>query len=194
MAVRADWGRGEAGVRLELMRDRALWLLVLTFPPLVLGIVVVAVLIAAQTLLVSTVLAWRSERRLRCSAPPRLTSSTSGPGWARAWPAGAGGIRDLSLRRAAAEFWSRRSARSPAIEVEQRRGEADLATVMARASLRTDDLRSSLLVASARSGQVLGLSAATIVIGATAGGEPRCGSGWRRPCGRVCTRRATARG
>jgi hypothetical protein len=35
------------------MRDRALWLLILTFPPLVLGTVVVVVLIGAETFVVS---------------------------------------------------------------------------------------------------------------------------------------------
>jgi hypothetical protein len=35
------------------MRDRALWLLILTFPPLVLGTVVVVVLIGSETFVVS---------------------------------------------------------------------------------------------------------------------------------------------
>jgi signal transduction histidine kinase len=63
-------------------------------------------------------------------------------------------------------------ARSRAIEVDERRGEADLAAEMARVLLRTDDLRSALSGASVRLAQTLGLPAA-IELEAVAGDERR---------------------
>jgi hypothetical protein len=62
-------------------------------------------------------------------------------------------------------------ARSPAVEADDRRGEADLATAIARVLPRKDDLRSALPVASARLAQALGLWAAAIELGAAVGGE-----------------------
>jgi hypothetical protein len=75
MAAQADWVEARRAYAWWLMRDTALWLLIPTFPPLVLWIVLIVVLIAAQTPLVSTVLGWRSEQRLRCSAPCGLRRS-----------------------------------------------------------------------------------------------------------------------
>jgi signal transduction histidine kinase len=60
-------------------------------------------------------------------------------------------------------------ARSRAIEAEERRGEADLAADMARVLLRTDDLRSALLDAASRLARALALPAAAISLDAVVG-------------------------
>jgi signal transduction histidine kinase len=62
-------------------------------------------------------------------------------------------------------------ARSRAIEVDERRREADLAAEMARLLLRTDDLRSALPHAASRLARALALPAAAIELDAVAG-EP----------------------
>jgi signal transduction histidine kinase len=64
-------------------------------------------------------------------------------------------------------------ARARALEAEQRRGEADLASEMARVLLRTEDLRSALPRASRRLAQALGLPGAAIELEAVAGAEHR---------------------
>jgi signal transduction histidine kinase len=64
-------------------------------------------------------------------------------------------------------------ARSRTIEVDERRGEADLAAEMARMLLRTDDLRSALPGASARLAQALRLPAVAIELETIAGDERR---------------------
>jgi hypothetical protein len=110
------------------MRDRALWLLIPTSPPLVLGIVVVVALIAAQTLVVyperrvvpevwlgvvfvpGVLVVW-TVWGLALGAATALSTAAvdffhvpSALRVVRAVPAGAGGSRDLSVRRAAAEL------------------------------------------------------------------------------------------
>jgi signal transduction histidine kinase len=62
-------------------------------------------------------------------------------------------------------------ARSRAIEADERRGEADLAADMARVLLRTDDLRSALADAASRLARALALPVATIELDAVAGEE-----------------------
>jgi signal transduction histidine kinase len=64
-------------------------------------------------------------------------------------------------------------ARARAVEADDRRGEADLASGMARVLLRTDDLRSALPSVSRRLARALGLPAATIELEAVAGDERR---------------------
>jgi signal transduction histidine kinase len=64
-------------------------------------------------------------------------------------------------------------ARSRAIEADERRREADLAAEMARLLLRTDDLRSALPDAAARLTRALGLPPAAIELEAVAGEEGR---------------------
>jgi signal transduction histidine kinase len=62
-------------------------------------------------------------------------------------------------------------ARSRAIEADERRGEADLAADMARVLMRTDDLRSALPDAASRLAQALALPVAAIELEAVAGEE-----------------------
>jgi signal transduction histidine kinase len=64
-------------------------------------------------------------------------------------------------------------ARGRAIEVDERRGEADLASAMARVLLRTADLRSALPGVSQRLARALGLPVAAIELEAVAGDERR---------------------
>jgi signal transduction histidine kinase len=64
-------------------------------------------------------------------------------------------------------------ARGRAIEVDERRGEADLASAMARVLLRTADLRSALPGVSQRLARALGLPGAAIELEAVAGDERR---------------------
>jgi hypothetical protein len=166
------------------MRDSALWLLIPTFPPLVLGIVVCAerrvareislgVVFLPGVLVVWTVWGWRSERRAPSSAPSRLSSSTSRVRCASFAPFPQGRVAFvICLPGALPPALSRRWLGRERIGADGW-GEADLARVMAGALLRTDDLCSAVPVALARLSRALGLWAMAIELGAAVGGE-RC--------------------
>jgi hypothetical protein len=173
------------------MRDRALSLLVPMSPPLVLGIVLVVVLIAARTRVVYSgrVAAelwlgcacrrcWWSGRWRVALGVARAILGVAASDFFHLWPAlrfvravfsGAGGIRRLSVGGAAAGFVAA-LCRSPAIDADERRAEADLATVMARVLLRSHGLRLALPGGLAGA---LGPWAAAIELGAAVGGGQR---------------------
>jgi signal transduction histidine kinase len=188
-------GRGYAG---GSMRARVPSLLMRpTSPPLVLGIVVAAGLIAAETLVVYPLR--QVAPRVSLGVVYLLGVLVVSSVWGLAL-----GVVTAVLSTAAFDFFhvppvgsflsadSRGPAalviflavalllgfvaalaRSRAIEAEERRREADLAAEMAGLLLRTDDLRSALPAASARLARTLRLPSAAIELEAVAGGEQR---------------------
>jgi len=180
------------------MRTRVLSMLMRpTSPPRVVGIVVAAALIAAETLVVYPlgqvappvslgmvylvgVLVVSSVWGLTVGVVTAVLSTVVydffhvPPTFTFAAPSRPGQAAVIILLLVALLFsFVAALARSQAIEADERRRDADLAADMARLLLRTENLRSALPGASARLVRALGLSSAAIELEAVAGDERR---------------------
>jgi signal transduction histidine kinase len=180
------------------MRTRVLSMLMRpTSPPRVVGIVVAAALIAAETLVVYPldqvappvslgmvylvgVLVVSSVWGLTVGVVTAVLSTAVydffhvPPSFTFAAPSRPGQAAVIILLLVALLFsFVAALARSQAIDADERRRDADLAADMARLLLRTENLRSALPGASARLARALGLSSAAIELEAVAGDERR---------------------
>ncbi|MEA2146741.1 MAG: two-component system, OmpR family, sensor histidine kinase KdpD, partial [Solirubrobacteraceae bacterium] len=196
MASERDSRPGAAEGHTRSTRTRVLSLFMRpTSPPLELGIVIAAALIAAETLVVYPV--HRVAPNASLGEVYLVGVLVVSSGWGLAL-----GVVTAVLSTAAFDFFhvapigsitfdsppGRASpvillavalllsvvaalARSRAIEADQRRREADLAAEMARVLLGTDDLRSALSDAASRLARALGLPAAAIELEAIASEE-----------------------